>query len=134
MRRIEVRAVRPGDGVAFGIETHQPEITRIGERAVDLSDQDSGEIDRLGRSVSKRDPKREIADLFDGGNSVDLVVHGRDYLNGDRPLRPLLASGGFFLANGLRHLRIATAEPELLAIARHEIVIPMLVELLQRAP
>ena len=45
------------------------------------------------------------------------------------------ASGGFFflLANCPCHLRIASAEPELLTVAWHEIVIPMLVELLQRA-
>src|SRR5258708_2321069 len=52
----------------------------------------------------------------------------------DRPLRLLPASGGFFIAKGLRHIRIASEEPDLFAVARNEIVNPMLVELLQCAP
>src|SRR5439155_8421996 len=71
---VEIRAVRPNEGVHFGIDAHLLKDRRIAQWSVQRSGEHRLEVDGLGSAVIEPDPQHLEADHLDTTDAMCVCV------------------------------------------------------------
>src|SRR6266550_4161668 len=79
---VEVRAVRPDQGVHLGIYAHLAKDRRIAQRAVQCSGEHRFEVDSLRSAVIELDTECMRPNDFDTMHAMDGMAHAFSYLRG----------------------------------------------------
>ena len=111
-RGIEIRSVRPNQGVSFRIDFDSAEQLEIAQRSEDLAGQNRTKIDGLFCLIVESNSQRVVGNDIDGGNSANLM---RRHTLLAVPVRRSHA-----IASDLRHVLAAAVSHHQLELALHD--------------